>query len=307
MITIASQLKRDKILQNAMRALKNRILPVLAFANRIQSEPLEGTDTINVPYFPLASGATKDFVAGTGYVVGLNQSVGYKPVTINKRKYRDVYFTSVEWNRQPHLKVEKLVEMEAEKLADDVLADIWSVVTAANYPGTSGTNMLPAMAASAFDFDDLATLRRFCGEANWPSVGRSVILDGTFHEYLTRDSRFGMQNTGSNEAAREGRVSRALGFDVLEVPLLPPNGAEKVAGAAVYQSAILVGFAPVTPHPTLRKTVVDYTIVTDPDTGLALEYRAWGNPNMDAVTETIEVNYGFAVGEAAALKRIVTP
>ena len=115
-ITINSALKRDVLLQTAMRAFKNRILPILAFANKFESVPLQGTNIVTVPYISLASGASTDFVAGTGYTTANNQTIGVKQVTVNKRKYRMVAFTSDEWNRQPFLKQDELVAVEAEKV-----------------------------------------------------------------------------------------------------------------------------------------------------------------------------------------------
>jgi hypothetical protein len=47
-------------------------------------------------------------------------------------------------------------------------------------------------------------------------------------------------------------------------------------------------------------------VVQDPDTGIYIEYRAWGDPDSDSFKEVIECNYGFAMGEAAALKRMVS-
>lgn len=302
-ITIPNELKRDVLLRSAMRAFKNRILPIMAFANRFENIPLEGTDKIRVPYFPLASGATTDFNPANGYDTSNSQALQTKEVTVNKRKYRAIDFTSVQWNRQPFLSQEQFLRLEAEKLADDVLADIFTVVTAANYAGAT----LSAMAASAFDVDELLTLRRLAGEANWPTSGRSVVLDSTFAEYLLRDSRVHLENYGSSEAVREGRVPRVAGFDIYEVPNLPANGAEKIAGMAVLPSALAVAFAPIRPHPVLTQTVLQYEVVTDPDTGLSLEYRRFADAKMDKVMEVIECNYGFEKLETAALKRIVTP
>jgi hypothetical protein len=302
-ITIPSELKRDVLLRTAMRAFRNRILPIMAFARKFESTPLEGTDRIRVPYFPLATGASTDFVPANGYDTVNNQALQSRDVTVNKRKYRAVEFSSVDWNRQPFLNQEEFVRLEAEKLADDVLADVFSIITAANYPGTT----LAAMAASAFDVDDLTTMRRLCGEANWPVSPRSVVLDSTFHEYLLRDSRVHNQNYGSTDAVKEGRVPRVAGFDLYEVPLLPANGAEKLAGMAVYPSAIAVAFSPIRPHPVLTQTVLQYEVVTDPDTGLSLEYRRFADAKLDKVVEVIEVNYGYNKLETTALKRIVTP
>ena len=302
-ITIPSVLKRDTILQNARRAFKNRILPVMAFATRFNGTPLSGTDKIVVPYYSLASGASTNWDPTTGYVIGQNQTFSTKEITINKRKFRGVSFTSTEFARQPFLSVDRLVSLEAEKLADDVLADIFTVITAANFAAST----LAAGAASAFDLDDALSLRRLCGEANWPGSPRSLVLDGTFYENLLKDTRLGNMNYGSTAAAREGTIQRIAGFDTYEVPLLPANGSEKLGGMAVYPSALMVGFSPIEPHPTLRRTLVEYQVVTDPDSGLSLEYRAFGDPILDKVNEVIECNYGYAVGEAAALKRIVTP
>ena len=299
-ITIPSGLKRDTILQNAMRAFKNRILPVMAFATRFNGVPLSGTDKIVVPYYPLASGASSDWNPSTGYVLTQDQSFSTKEVTVNKRKFRGISFTSTEAARQPFLSINQLVTLEAEKLANDVLTDIFGVITAANFGETS----ISALAASAFDLDEALSLRRLCSEANWPSDPRSLVLDGTFYENLLKDTRLGNMNYGSTAAAREGEVQRVAGFDVREVPLLPDNS-ENLAGMAVFPSAIMVAFSPIEPHPTLRKTLVEYQVITDPDTGLSLEYRAFGDPILDKVNEVIECNYGFAVGESKALKRIV--
>jgi hypothetical protein len=302
-ITVPSALKRDVLLRQGMRAFKNRILPVMAFARKFESVPLEGTNKVTVPYFPLASGASSDWNPATGYVIGQNQALQTKEVTINKRKFRGVAFTSDEWNRQPYLNQEEFIRLEAEKLADDVFADIWTLVTAANYAGTT----LAAGAASAFDLDEVLSLRRLCGEANWPKVPRGLVLDGAYWENLHKDTRLGNQNYGSAGAAQEGAVSGKVGgFSPYEVPLLPDNGAEKVVGAAIYPSAILVGFAPIRPHPALMK-VIDYQVITDSDTGLSLEYRQFVDPKLDSVSEVIECNYGFNIGEAAALKRITKP
>lgn len=303
-VTINASLKRDALLQTAMRAFRNRILPVLPFARRFNDVPLEGTDKIVVPYFPLASGASRDWNAGTGYTASESQSVSKKEVTVNKRKFRTVDFNSTDYNRQPFLSLEPLLALEAEKLADDVLADIWSLVTAANFAGTT----LSAMAATAFDLDDVLDMRELCHKDNWPKAGRSMVLDTAFGKSLTKDSRLGNQNSGSTSQVRAGFPDYEVGgFNVFEVANLPANAGEKIAGAAIYPSAMFVAFSPITPHPTLTKTTVEYQRITDPETGLTLEYRSFGDPVLDKVIDVVECNYGYAVGEAAALKRITTP
>lgn len=302
-VTIPAALKRDLLIKTAMRAFRNRVLPILAFARRFENTPLEGTDIVRVPYYPLATGASTDFVAGTGYTTAQSQTLQSKPVTINKRKFRMIDFSSQDVARQPFLDREQIVALEAEKLADDVLADVFTSITAANFPATT----LAAMAASAFDLDDALTLRRYCNEANWPAAGRSLVLDSTFAEYLLRDTRAqSVLTAGQTGAVTEGQLPRIAGFQPYEVPLIPPNGAEKIAGFACVPSSILFASAPIRPASPMER-VTEYLVYTDPESGMSLEYRRFADPVKDVVSELVEFNYGYAVGEAAALKRITTP
>ncbi len=296
--TIPAALKRDVILNNAMRAFKRRILPVMAFATVFRNVQLLGTNKILIPYYPLDGEATVDF-NGT-YTAGNVSDVQTKEVTVNKRKYQSLSFTGDEWNRQPYLAIEKIVMMKVEKLAADILDDIFSVVTAANF----GATTLPAVAANAFDLDDVLTLRRLCTVDRWTSVGRSLILDAGHYEYLLKDARLGNQNAGSTDPVREGRLGgKVAGFEAYEVASLPGN-AENLVGMAILPSAMAVAFSPITPPPAVRATLSEYQVITDADSGLSLEYRVWGDPATDTQKEIIECNYGYAKLETAALKRI---
>ncbi len=298
---IPAALKRDVILSNAMRAFKARILPVMAFAYRMNNVALQGTNKILVPYWPLETSATKDF-NGT-YEVDGGSVLTTKEVAVTERKYQTLAFTSDEWNRQPFLDLERIVLMKVEKLAADILAHIWSVITAANYPGAS----IAAIAASAFDFDEVLALRRICNESDWPNVGRSLVLDSTYIENLLKDTRLGNQNAGSVAPVRDGRFGGTLaGFEPFEVPLMPENE-ENLVGVVTLPSSLAVAFSPIQPAPAVQKTLQEYRIITDPDTNLSLEYRVWGDPDTDKQKEIIECNYGFATLETAGLKRIVKP
>ncbi len=100
-------------------------------------------------------------------------------------------------------------------------------------------------------------------------------------------------------------MPRLSGFDVHPTTGVPANG-ENLVGFASYPSAVLVGFSPIEPAESVRRMLTAYEVVEDPETGIYIEYRAWGDPDTDSHKEVIEVNYGYAIGEAAALKRIVS-
>ena len=105
---------------------------------------------------------------------------------------------------------------------------------------------------------------------------------------------------------REGAVGRLAGFDIYDHPGMPDNG-ENLVGAALLPYCILTAFAPIEPAEEVLHNMSAYRKYTDPDgTGLTLEYRAYGDPDSDSVKRIIEVNYGYAKGDTAQLKRITS-
>lgn len=302
-ITINAALKRDLVLNQGLTALKKKLTPILAFATKFSDVPLLGTNKVSVPYYSLASGASTDFVQANGYVMSGNQTISVREVTVNKRKYRPFSFTSEEFSRQPFLSASKLFDLEVDKLADDIITDVFSVVTATNYPSTT----LAAQLASAFDLDDALAMRELCTKAYWPLSGRSLVLDTAPGLSLMKDSRLGFANSQSTAQVTEGFPNiKIAGFTPIEVPNLPANGAEKIMGMAVFPSALMFASAPIMPTPEVAR-MIEFRKVTDTETGLTMVYRSWADPDFDVTREVVEVSYGYSVGESDALKRITVP
>ncbi len=101
----------------------------------------------------------------------------------------------------------------------------------------------------------------------------------------------------------EGLVKRLAGFDLHETVVIPSDHAEKLVGFAVHPSAIAVAMRYLQP-------VADYQqagAVTDPQTGMTFGYLRFTDTRANKVFVTLECLYGFALGKADALKRIVKP
>ncbi len=297
--TIGADLKRVVLLQEMLRAFKTRILPMRLFAAVFQNVPLQGTDEVVVPYFALVTTASTDYVAANGYVMG-DSAQSSKKVTVNKRKYQPIRFSSQELSRTPAINLMQIGALKAEKLGVDVFTDVLSVITAATYGAAVHTGP-----ASAFDSDDVVDIRTACNKANWPSNGRGLILDSDYDGNLFKDTAIkAAMNKGDAGVINNGVVPRILGFDYYECPSLPSNS-ENLKGVAVFNSGILIATAPITPTGDVRTQLSGYQVVTDPETGLSFEYRRWGNADYDQSREVVEANYGYIAGEAAAIKRIV--
>jgi hypothetical protein len=295
---IASELQLDLVLESAMIAFKQILHPLALFSTAFYDVPLEGTDIVQVPYYPLETAASKDFDGS--YVFDKGTNTLSKPVTINKRKYQPLSFTSAEKRRQPKFDPEILGQLKGAKLAEDVLVDILSVVTAANFPTVGFTG-----AASDFDVDDVIDLDVAVTEAKWPVQGRGIITKPAYLGGLAKDMNSAGGMATFERDANGGVINfpTLAGFSFGPSNVIPSNG-ENLTGMVVYRSAILVGFSPIEPVAEVMSKLNRYEVVTDEITGLTLEYREWGDPDTDTAKRTIECNYGYAKGEVAALQRI---
>lgn len=297
--SVDSALQQHVIMAEGMRAFKRRILALNAFSTVFNSVPLKGSDKIEIPYQALYSTASTDFVQANGYVMAEDGAVSKKEITINARKYQPFQFNSAYLNRQPFFNIQTLFMQRAEQLGVDVVNTVLANVTLVNFGAASFTG-----AASTFDKDDMIDLKVIADNAYWPLIGRSAMLKHEYEGALLK-SIVGLAGLGVETALRQGVTGRIADFDVFGNAGIPAN-AQNLVGFINMPSALLVATSPVIPAPGVRKNLVAYDVVIDPDTGAAFEYRYWGNPDKDEDREVVECNFGHAVGEAAALKRLVS-
>jgi hypothetical protein len=383
--TIDSKLQLSEVLDSAMQAFERAIAPLNAFATIFDNVPLQGTDKMVVPYYPLATSATQSF-AGTYSTLATNTSTEAKEVTIDQRKVQAISFTSAERARQPRFNPVKHGEMKGQKLAFDIVNQILGLISKGQFTGTT----IAATAASSFDENDVADLAQYCTDDLWPEGQKSLILNPSFYYALVkRPLLIQADQKGDTATQRDASLVRLLGFDVYGTAGMPTNteastqaitgtastdlisltahgyrdgdriifpaltggsgltagtteyfvrdktadtfkvsatvgGAavnfttdisagtvkryENLAGVACLPSSILVGFAPISPAEAVRNQLLDYQVVksSNMNSSLVLEYRHFGNADTDTSYQVIEANFGFALGETAALKRIIT-
>lgn len=295
---IAADLQTDLILDSALEAFAEAITPLAMFSTAFKNVPLQGTDKVVVPYYALETATSKDF-NGTYLFDGSDKST--RDVTINKRKYQSLSFTSSELARQPQFDPEVAGRLKGQKLAEDVLADIWSVITAANYSTAIFTGV-----ASAFDVDDIIDMETALEVARWPKQGRGIVIKPSYMGELKKDmnSNGGLATFGRDSNGAVSTFPTLSGFSFAQSNLIPGNS-ENLVGFTCFPSAILIGFAPIKPAPAVMKQLTRYEVVSLP-MGMSLEYREWGNADNDVEKRTLEVNYGYNKGQEEALKRIVS-
>jgi len=312
--TVPAGLQRSVILQTIVKDFARKVIPVTLFATKFENVPLEGTNKVQVPYYDLDGSASTSFNSDTGYAAG-NTVTAVREIQVGKRavadvadntkqydrKYQGLSFTSEEMARQPWLKKVELASLKAEKLASDIIAHILSIVTAAKFGAAVKTED-----ADTFDSDDVIDLKLAC--KLWPEAGRVLLLDSAYDANLLKDPAFKVAYTIAREKANaEGKnFPMVYGFNYSEFPTIPEND-EKLVGFAAFKSAIGVAFAPVPPIEEVRKAGTVYQIFTDPVSEAVLEYRSYGDSQMDTGSHFIESSYGFERLLAGALKRVCRP
>jgi ATP-dependent protease ClpP protease subunit len=321
--TIDAGLQRQIILQEMLEEFAVVLKVLQQFSFVASNVPLEGTDEVDVPFYPLATDAGTSWDPATGYAGGFgNTTTNTRPVvvggsgvtsgssapanTAKDRKWVGAQFSSYELARQPYLNVQKLMIQKANRLGVLIFQDIVSrVITAGNF-GAS----VKGVAAAQFSADDIADLWENATGRNWPDRGRSLCLDHTYKTPLLKDVSFKQYlAAGTTETLRKANIQEAYGFE--DIPIVPnltsysPAG-ENLVGWINWMYAVLVATAPIMPTPEVRALMTRYDVVVHPTIGIAFEYRRFGDTTLDQTKEVIECSYGAAKGVASALARITS-
>jgi hypothetical protein len=167
---IASELQISVFLSTALESFKRAVLPLAMFSTVFRNLQLQGNNKVEIPYYPLQGIASKDFSSSYDFSTGAGSKTDVRELTINKRKYQPLAFTSSELARQPRLSVEDMGRLKGEKLGYDIVQDILGDVTAANFGPAAKTEL-----SSAFDSDDVVDLRT---AANKNYTGPLTVTDG---------------------------------------------------------------------------------------------------------------------------------
>lgn len=293
--TISTDFRRGQLLDTAMEAFREELLPLRAFSMKFDPTPMydrkNGTYTVDVPYVPVAASAY-DF---TGTYAQQNTTWSTKSVTIDKHKVVDMSLTDTEMANTPMAELRVQFAAKGHALGQAVLEDIMSLIVASNFSSIGHTG-----AASTMDTDKVADIRGVLNALKVPKLDRSLVLADDYYTNLAKDND-SVNVSGQSETRSEGTVPRVHGFNVYESLIIPANG-ENLEGFACHSSAIGVGLRYLQPQE--GHTYLDARPIIDEETGLVFGFRDFYEPVSGTRTQVLECNYGRAVIEETALTRI---
>ncbi|XHR27616.1 MAG: hypothetical protein ACFUZC_16950 [Chthoniobacteraceae bacterium] len=284
-----------KVAQNALQPFMAALTPLRAFSTNFSPEPADKLDTVRVPVVGAPS-QSSDFAGD--YTAAADSTVTVVPVQLNRHKFKTVHVTAREAAETALNVLETLVASAVKQLAQDVLQDIFSEITAANY----GAPAIPAVDAANFDYKTILSIREACSDVKMPISDRALVLDGAYYTNLLGDEIVAKSFMVpiAQPGVVEAQIRRLAGFDIYETVILPENG-EKLAGFAAHPSGLAVAMRYLAP-------VANYDeagAVTDPETGLTFGYLRYTEIQSNRIFVTVECLYGFAAALPAGIQRIV--
>lgn len=296
MANTITDLKDVRISQNALLPWMETLLPLSAFSTNFSPDAADKLDTVKVPVIGAPS-ASSDYAGD--YTANADSEASSVAVTLDRHKYKTVHLTAKEAATTSIPLLEKLVTTAAQQLAIDVMSDIFTSITAANF----GTPAIPAISAEDFGYKTIIKIREACAAAKMPQDSRALVLDNSYFSALLADDIVAKSfiTPLAQQGVVEAKVNRIAGFNVYETGCVPDNG-ENLVGFAAHPSSLAIAMRYLTPIANYDEAGA----VTDPVTGLTFGYLRYTDTKSNRVYVTLEALYGFKVVRPDGLQRIVS-
>ncbi len=296
MANTITDLKDVRISQNALLPWMETLLPLSAFSTNFSPDAADKLDTVKVPVIGAPS-ASSDYAGD--YTANADSEASSVAVTLDRHKYKTVHLTAKEAATTSIPLLEKLVTTAAQQLAIDVMSDIFTSITAANF----GTPAIPAISAEDFGYKTIIKIREACAAAKMPQDSRALVLDNSYFSALLADDIVAKSfiTPLAQQGVVEAKVNRIAGFNVFETGCVPDNG-ENLVGFAAHPSSLAIAMRYLTPIANYDEAGA----VTDPVTGLTFGYLRYTDTKSNKVYITLEALYGFKVVRPDGLQRIVS-
>lgn len=224
--TIPDGLKLTRVLNNALVGFRTALAPLRLFSHAVSRDAhTPGNDDLNsitVPVYAWSSGDAQTRTPGQAYSGKVSSTTtGSRKISIDTEKVVGISFTNEEAQNQVAFDPVRHGLIKGHDLARTVVNLIFAKFRYGNFPNAT----LSPMAPSTFDENDVADLAQKAMEANWPDMpARGLALNPAFHFNLVKQGAIiGVDKSGSQDALREARVGRILGFDEVGTNGIPLN------------------------------------------------------------------------------------
>jgi len=285
----------SEILANAaLQAFTKTLLPITRFARNFSADAgAHGTYVL----VPLVSALTATTFNGSYAVCGGTKTV----ITVQLSQHKVIAVGQNDlsfWNNSAS-DLESFGFQQGKALGTLVLQDILSLLTTTNFSQST------QIASTAVGVAELRKARLDLNKSDAPMDPRSLILEAVPYDSLLAITNFVQAYMFKDDSVlTEGKVMRALGFDIFEVNGILPGTTASLAGFACHANAIAVAMRYL--QPQAGHNYNEARPVTDPETGITIGLRDHYDENTGARYINLECNYGYSVGISAGGRLIRT-
>jgi hypothetical protein len=287
------------IVQNVFEAFKAGMAPLMGFSTSFDAEASRKGEKISVPVIASRTAASRS--DGATYQVDTGNTVAVKDITLDQLYHAPWYITDVQ-DSKTAVKVWEASALECAKaLAKnifDAVIDLFRDDHTTHF-GDSAYDKI-TVAAANFDLDDVVDLDALL-TAKGALGPRTMLLTTPYASSLKKDNA--VQDVGafgSDSVTRTGEFRVPMyNIRAYEVPAFTAGVAADNTGVVLaVPSAVGVAVRPVQPLDTGK--LIDWQVVSDPETGLSMGYRRWYDESTGTMWGTFEALYGVQVIRPAA-------
>jgi hypothetical protein len=195
--------------------------------NEYEGEIKNRGDTVHIN--AIAPVTSRPYVKNVAIATPDTLSDAATTLVINQANYTNFEVDNVDKAQSNASVMDAAMAEAAYALASDadeyVAAAMVAGAAEANKLGTTADPIVPGTTAGTTTFDYLVDISVLLNQSNAPKVGRWAILPPWMIGGLVKDDRFtNISASGSNEALRNGIVTRVAGMDILESNNVPTDG-----------------------------------------------------------------------------------
>ena len=293
--TINSGLQNNIISQSALEQFTSILAPLGAFAASFNDEAAQKGKTINIPTLSNTSSAA-DF---SGTYTAQDTTYGTTTITLDGHKFVTWHITDTEGSQSSAVELQRFGYQKGGDLAKAVFQDILSELTTAIY----STEIV--VTAANFDADEVADLREDGLDANLYPDQCALVLDNAYFTSLLKDTDIShAMNYGSAEVIQGGRIPSLFGIKGLYESNSIPGNSENLTGFYAHPSALAVAMRYL--EPLNSGEYISARRLFDEASGMVMGYREFYDTSTGTQTAVLECVYGYKVGVAGNLIRIVS-
>ena len=250
-----------RISQLTLDALQTTVLPFSAFTTAFSADVAERGSAVTSRY--VTNPSVSSFAAARS---SQNSTTTAVTVTLNNYVGVDLGFTDTEMSFTDLQLQELYIRPAIVALFENVMGNVFALATSANYTLNS---LITAANFTAANLAGLATTLN----TNKVPANRHIICSPTYADTLRKDSTIlPAYAIGDPNFLKLGIMPMLHGFRIHEFNGTIPNNSEALAGVACAPQAVAIAArVPVTP----RNWAGQVTNITDPTSGLTVQYRDW--------------------------------